>query len=172
MKKVLVVIDMQNDFIDQALGTKEAVEIVPEVVRLIEEENVDKVYATQDTHHVDYLETFEGKHLPVEHCIMHTEGWQINPQVKEALEKRNATIVEKPTFGSVTLAKEIQKENPDEIIMCGLCTDICVASNALLLRAYLPETKITIVEKACAGTTPENHDHTLAVMKSCQIDVC
>jgi nicotinamidase/pyrazinamidase len=171
MTKVLAVIDMQKDFIDGSLGTAEAVKTVPEVVKAIEDPSYDAVYATMDTHPENYLDTFEGKHLPVKHCIKGSEGWQLNPQVKAALEKRNAKVIEKPTFGSSDLVDRIAAKEPDEIVLVGLCTDICVISNALMLRAALYDTKISVIEKACAGVTPEKHAAAIEVMKSCQIDI-
>lgn len=171
MSKVLVVVDMQNDFVDMALGSEEAKHIVPEVVKLITEGDYDVVYATMDTHHKNYLETLEGQKLPVIHCIEGEQGWFLTPEVQNALIKKDAEIVEKPTFGSLELMKKIQEKNPDEIDICGLCTDICVVSNALLLRAALPNTKITLLKNACAGTTPEKHNETLSVLQSCQVDV-
>ncbi len=170
MKNILVVIDMQNDFIDGSLGTKEAIEIIPQVLELIDSK-FDLYYATLDTHHHDYMHTLEGKKLPVEHCIKDSVGWKIYTQIKEALDQKNCHYIEKPTFGSVSLAKEITALSPDKITLCGLCTDICVISNALLLRAYNPNTIIEVVSHACAGTTIDNHNAALIAMKSCQIDI-
>lgn len=171
MTHTLIVVDMQNDFIDMALGTKEAVTIVPEVVKLIADASYDQVIATMDTHPENYLDTFEGRHLPVAHCIKPGTGWQLNQEVKAALDQRNAEIIEKPTFGSEQLMRQMKQEKPDEITLCGLCTDICVISNALLLRAALPETEIRVIAKACAGVTKEKHEAALMVMESCQIQV-
>ena len=171
MKNVLIVVDMQNDFIDMALGTPEAVSIVDEVVRLIEDETYDTVIATLDTHGENYMDTFEGKHLPVIHCVKGTKGWQLNDKVAAALEKRNAILMEKPTFGSIELAALLEKEKPETITFCGLCTDICVISNALMARAALYETDIITMKNACAGVTPAKHDAALEVMASCQIEV-
>ena len=171
MKNVLIVVDMQNDFIDQALGTDEAPATVQPVVDLILDPVFDTVIATMDTHGENYLETFEGIHLPVKHCVRGSEGWQINPAVKKALEERNACIIEKPTFGSETLAELLKKEQPESIAFCGLCTDICVISNALMARAVLPGTPITAYKNACAGVTPAKHEAALEVMASCQIDI-
>ena len=169
MKKYLIVIDMQKDFVDGVLGSPEAVSAVSEVVREVTDPAYTKVYATMDTHTPEYMSTLEGKYLPVPHCIRDTEGWQINEQIAKALRERNAVIVEKGTFGSTDMAVQIAAEKPDEITLCGVCTDICVVSNALLLRAYLPNTEIHVKAIACAGTTPENHEAALKVMKSCQI---
>ena len=173
MKKFLIVVDMQKDFVDGALGTKEAAAIVPEVVKKIE--NFDgEIFATFDTHFENYMETSEGKNLPVAHCIKNTDGWNLDTAVNKALEKKGFTAVEKNTFGSSELPKLIKgaAENEDFTIeLIGLCTDICVVSNALLLKAGFPEKEISVDEKCCAGVTPELHDCAVAVMKSCQINI-
>ncbi len=171
MKHVLIAVDLQNDFVSMALGTKEAVEIIPAAVKEIEDPYYDTVIATFDTHGEDYLDTFEGKHLPVVHCVKGTEGWLLEEHVEQAVAERNGLRIEKPTFGSVELLDMLMKEQPESITLIGLCTDICVVSNAMLVRAGLHETPIRVVAAACAGTTPENHDHALAVMKSCQIEI-
>ena len=168
-EKVLIVVDMQNDFVDAALGTKEAAGIVPEVVKAIMDHRYDTIIATMDTHHDNYLSTLEGKYLPVVHCIEGTDGWQFNPVVENALAARGAVILKKPTFGSRTLAEMMQEMQPAQIDFCGLCTDICVLSNALMVRAALPDTEMRVLSKACAGTTPQKHDAAIAVMASCQI---
>ena len=155
MKQILVVVDMQKDFVDGSLGTKEAVEILPAVKRKIESWPDGCVYATLDTHQTDYLNTNEGKHLPVEHCIEGTEGWRIHPEIADSL--KHAVFVVKPTFGSVKLAEMLKKENEKEPIsvqLIGLCTDICVISNALLLKASMPEIDISVDASCCAGVTP------------------
>lgn len=169
--KILIVVDMQNDFIDGSLGTKEAVGIVPSVIQEIRLGNYDRIFATLDTHPADYLQTFEGKHLPVAHCIQGTDGWQINAQVKQALEEKHAVYIEKPTFGSQELVHQAVSLHPDEITLIGLCTDICVISNALLLRAALPQIPIHVRSNACAGVSQDKHEAALLVMQSCQIDV-
>ena len=185
MRKILVVIDMQNDFIDGALGTKEAEAIVDNVVAKIKDYPKEDVYATQDTHEEDYLLTQEGKNLPVEHCIRGTKGWEIRPEIARLLESDH--IYEKPTFGSVALAEQLkriafedlERENLSdssdsagiEIELVGLCTDICVVSNALLLKAEMPEIKISVDPACCAGVTPEKHAAALATMESCQIQI-
>ena len=172
MRKILVVIDMQNDFIDGALGTKEAEAIVPAVISKIKEYDAKDIFATRDTHEPDYMETQEGANLPVPHCIIGTEGWEIKSSIAEAL--RDATVINKPTFGSTELAcriKEISEKEEIELELIGLCTDICVVSNALMLKAYMPEVKISVDEKCCAGVTPEKHPAALETMRSCQIDV-
>ncbi len=172
MRKILIVIDMQKDFIDGSLGTKEAQAIVENVVRKIGEYAEGDVYATRDTHQENYLETSEGRHLPVVHCVEGTEGWEIEPRVAQAL--GGAPIVNKPTFGSVVLAELLQEENDREeleIELVGLCTDICVVSNALLLKAAMPEITIAVDASCCAGVTPESHEAALTTMQMCQIEV-
>ena len=169
--KVLVVVDMQNDFIDQALGTKEAVGIVENVAKKISGFD-GKVIFTRDTHHENYMSTQEGKNLPVEHCIEGSEGWQISSALPVS---EDAVIFDKPTFGSKELGlymEKLAKETPiEEIEVIGLCTDICVISNALLLKAFLPEVRITVDASCCAGVTPQSHKNALEAMKSCQINV-
>lgn len=175
MKKVLVVVDMQNDFVDGALGTKEAVGIVDNVVSKIQ--NFDgKIIATLDTHQYNYMETPEGKKLPVPHCIRMTNGWLLNEKVMMALSGKDYKTIEKGTFCSTRLVNEIHKIKGDddieiEIEIVGLCTDICVVSNALLLKAYFPETKMIVDASCCAGVTTESHRAALDTMKMCQIDV-
>lgn len=174
MKKVLIVVDMQNDFVDAALGTKEAVAIVPSVIHKIESYAGELVIATRDTHRENYMETSEGKHLPVPHCIRGTEGWEIREDVAEVLNKVNAKVMDKLTFGSVELAEkmvELSKEDNLEIELIGLCTDICVVSNALLLKANLPEAVIKVDASCCAGVTPQSHQAALTTMKMCQIEI-
>lgn len=171
-KKILIVIDMQKDFIDGALGTKEAEAIVPAVVDKIHSYPQEDVYATRDTHGENYMDTQEGKYLPVPHCIRDTEGWQLQPEIGEMIQPEH--IFDKPTFGSVELAeriKEIAGSGEIEVELVGLCTDICVVSNALLLKAFLPETKISLDPACCAGVTPEKHEAALETMRSCQIVV-
>ena len=170
--KILIVVDMQNDFIDGALGTPEAVAIVPKVAEKIKQWN-GEVYATQDTHQVDYLATQEGRNLPVEHCIEGTPGWEIAPAVREAM--TSFTCLTKPTFGSRSLAETLVVVNQDhpieEIVLVGLCTDICVISNAMVLKAFLPEVPIRVDAACCAGVTPESHRNALAAMRQCQISI-
>lgn len=171
MKKVLVVVDMQNDFIDGSLGSSQAQKTVTEAVKLIGRD-WDEICVTYDTHSLNYLCTHEGKYLPVEHCIEHTDGWKLNSKIQAALENKECvTVFEKPTFGSEKLACYLKEKQPDEITLCGLCTDICVISNALLLRAALPEKEIVVFEPACAGVSEESHQAALTVMKSCQIRI-
>lgn len=170
--RVLVVVDMQNDFIDGALGTAEAAAIVPGVVEKIKDWT-GEVYATQDTHQADYLTTQEGRNLPVPHCVEGTHGWEIAPAVREAM--TNCTFLAKPTFGSRSLAETLvtahQRQPIEEIVLVGLCTDICVISNALLLKAFLPEVPIRVDAACCAGVTPESHRNALDAMRQCQIAV-
>ena len=196
MLNILVVVDMQNDFIDGALGTPEAVAIVPKVVEKIKNFDGDAIFLTMDTHQKNYLQTPEGEKLPVEHCIYGTKGWGINEQVRDAVEAREllgmkVEYITKPTFGSVEstvaceksltelildmelkAAHEASKKVEMEIEMCGFCTDICVISNALILKAYTYDfAEITVDSTCCAGVTPEKHNAALEVMKSCQISV-
>jgi Amidases related to nicotinamidase len=172
--KVLVVVDMQNDFITGSLGTDEAVKIVPNVVQRIAEFD-GEILATMDTHHADYLNTQEGKNLPVPHCIKTTDGWNLCQSVADVLWEKRGETFRKPAFGSCDLAFHLAKgnirEQLDEIVLVGLCTDVCVISNALLIKAFLPEVKITVDASCCAGVTPESHKTALAAMKMCQINV-
>ena len=172
MRKILIVIDMQNDFIDMALGTKEAVAVVDEVKKKIRSYSVKDVMATMDTHEENYLKTQEGEHLPVEHCIRGTVGWQLHPEIAPLLD--GAEIYEKPGFGSVRLAQDLKALSGTEEIeleLIGLCTDICVVVNALLFKAFMPEVKITVDSACCAGVTTEKHLAALETMRSCQINV-
>lgn len=170
--KILLVIDMQNDFIDGALGTEEAVRIVPKVAEKIQ--NFEgKVLATRDTHESYYLDTQEGKNLPVPHCIRGTEGWQIRSEIQTLIEE---TPIDKETFGSMDLANTLADWNAHEeaiesVTLVGLCTDICVISNAMLLKAAMPEVPIIVDAACCAGVTPESHAQALGAMKMCQIQI-
>lgn len=170
----LIVIDMQNDFVDGALGGAEAQAITPNVARHAREFN-GTVAFTLDTHGADYLETQEGRHLPVTHCVKGTLGWQLVPELDVVRKARDARAFEKPTFGSVELARWLVAENEREPItsieFCGLCTDICVVSNALLAKASLPEVPIRLNPSLCAGVTPEKHEAALETMRSCEIDM-
>ena len=173
MKKVLIVVDMQKDFIDGALGTSEAVAIVPNVVRKIREFD-GTIFVTYDTHQENYLETHEGRNLPVVHCIRGTKGWELDQKVREALEGKEYTAVEKRTFGSTGLPNLIRDAvgNDDFTIeLIGVCTDICVICDALYLRVSFPETDIIVDASCCAGVTPETHDAALATMRMCQIEI-
>lgn len=172
MKKLLIVVDMQNDFIDGSLGTAEAVAIVPKVVSKIK--NWDgSIITTQDTHFDNYLDTREGKYLPVPHCIEETDGHKINSEIFAALvdNSDNFSCLSKLTFGSTTLPELIRGRGFDYIELIGLCTDICVVSNAMLLKAHYPEIDIAVDASCCAGVTPESHKAALTTMKMCQIDV-
>ena len=166
--KILVVVDMQNDFIDGALGTPEAAKIVPYVKEVIQ--NFDgKVLFTRDTHFSNYMDTQEGKNLPVPHCILGTPGWEIRPEL-EAL--RTTEAIDKLTFGSSQLPEILKKEeNIESITFIGLCTDICVVSNVMITKAFFPEVPLIVDAKACAGVTPESHKNALAAMKMCQITI-
>lgn len=174
MKKILIVVDMQNDFVDGALGTKEAQNILDNVVKKIEEWDGD-IFATYDTHFEDYMETSEGKNLPVSHCIEGTDGWMLNPRVQAALNNKDEyTEIQKITFGSIDLPLILAEEydmDDVEIELVGLCTDICVVSNALILKATYPETPIRVDASCCAGVTPDSHKAALTTMKMCQINV-
>ena len=172
MRKVLVVVDMQNDFVNGALGSAEAQAIVDNVVNKINEFD-GKIIVTYDTHHENYMETREGKYLPVPHCIEGTSGWSLNEKVDRAILGKGATRIEKPTFGSVKLVdlfRDVDEKNT-EVTLIGLCTDICVVSNAMLLKANYPEMNIIVDASCCAGVTPESHNAALTTMKMCQIDV-
>ena len=167
--KVLCVIDMQNDFIDGDLGTKEAEAIVENVKAKIElyRKNGDTVIFTRDTHSEDYMNTQEGKNLPVPHCIKGSKGWEISEKLDTASDK----IIDKPTFGSFELAEYISTlADVEEIELIGLCTDICVISNAMILKARFTETSIKVDSSCCAGVTPESHTNALGAMKMCQIN--
>ena len=173
MKKILIVVDMQKDFVDGALGTAEAVAIVDNVVKKIEAFDGD-IIATYDTHPENYMETQEGKNLPVAHCIKGTDGWKLDAKVQAELDKKGYKSIEKPTFGSTQLIENIKANyNPDEIEieLIGLCTDICVVSNALLLKANFLETKVSVDSACCAGVTPDSHSAALTTMKMCQVNV-
>ncbi len=174
-KKFLIIVDMQKDFIDGALGSAEAQAVVNNAVKRIRvcREAGYQVIATLDTHEADYMQTAEGKKLPVPHCIRGTEGWELNPLIREAM--GNGTLVEKPTFGSVRLPEMLRERTAEgdrmTIELIGLCTDICVVSNALLLKANFPEAQIAVNAECCAGVTPEKHRAALETMQSCQIDI-
>ena len=170
--KVLIVVDMQNDFVDGVLGSKEAISMIDTAVESITSFD-GKVFYTQDTHGEDYLETEEGRHLPVVHCIKGSEGWKIHPKIEKALLLKDATGIEKSTFGSEKLMGIIEKEVPDveSITLIGICTDICVISNAMLAKAHFQNTPVTVISSACAGVTPESHENALAAMKMCHIEI-
>ena len=172
MKKLLIVVDMQNDFVDGALGTPEAQAIVPNVVNKIQSWDGD-IFCTQDTHSDDYLSTREGKYLPVAHCVEGTDGHKINEKVFEELCKhsRHMVTLNKYTFGSTALPEIIRPLGYDYIEIIGLCTDICVVSNAMILKAHFPEIDIAVDASCCAGVTPESHSAALTTMKMCQINI-
>ncbi len=173
MKKVLIIVDMQKDFVDGSLGSREAVAIVDGVVDKIKSFDGD-IVVTLDTHGENYMETQEGKHLPVPHCIKGTTGWELDEKIRAELKRHEYKIFEKPTFGSTELPEYLkQTYGNDEIAieLVGLCTDICVVSNALLLKANYPESKISVDASCCAGVTPESHRAALTTMKMCQISV-
>lgn len=177
---ILIVVDMQNDFVTGALGTPEAQAIVPKIVKKIKDWKGEILF-TRDTHFRNYLETQEGKHLPVEHCLQDTWGWQLVDEVNATItDKQNHSIYNKYTFGSYALQEDIRiygaiTERPDleigSITLVGLCTDICVISNALLLKTVQPEVPIIVDASCCAGVTPESHKNALAAMKMCQIEI-
>ena len=181
--KVLVAVDMQNDFIDGSLGTAEAQAIVPNVVNKIKSKKYDLIVATRDTHLDEtYEDSLEGRNLPVRHCIFKEKGWQIQKDVDRALNLGTAATVvrdNKFTFGQLDLpniidnavALRARKDDVEEIEVVGLCTDICVISNAMILRAGFRNTPIIVDSRCCAGTTPENHENALRVMECCQITV-
>mgnify|MGYP000456057129 FL=1 len=173
MHNILIVVDVQNDFVDGSLGTKEAVSIIPNVCSKIKNFEGD-IYVTKDTHFDNYLNTSEGKKLPIEHCVKERDGWQLNEYVERALSDKEYTIIEKNSFGSLELPDIIRQKysNLDfQIEIVGLCTDICVVSNALILKANFPENEIKVDASCCAGVTVESHNASLLTMKMCQIDV-
>lgn len=170
MGDVLIVIDMQKDFINGSLGTKEAEAIVDNVKKKVAEYKSQgkKVFFTRDTHQENYLDTFEGKNLPVVHCVKGTAGWEICDELRN--EAVHNQIIDKPTFGFLNWS-DVLPNSINGIGVCGLCTDICVVSNVLILRATYPELPITVDSKCCAGVTPEKHEAALEVMRSCQIEI-
>lgn len=171
MSKVLVVVDMQNDFISGSLGTKEAQNIVGNVVGRIKECKAQgyDILVTLDTHGEDYRSTQEGKNLPVEHCIKGTAGWELAPEVAAVVE--GCKQYEKGTFGSKELVHDLVQMAPEGIEFIGLCTDICVVSNVLLTKAWLTETPLVVDSRCCAGVTPESHEAALSTMASCQVEI-
>ena len=173
MKKALIVVDMQNDFITGTLANTEGQKIVPAIAELIKNFDGD-IIATRDTHKDNYLETQEGRRLPVVHCIESTEGWQIVPEIQAALDAKPAgtvTYIDKLTFGSVDLGKLVAGELYDAVELCGVCTDICVISNAMVIKANAIETNVSVYKDLCAGVTPDSHRTTLDAMAGCQIDI-
>ena len=173
MKHLLVVVDIQKDFVDGALGTAEAVAIVENAAKKIREFD-GEIFVTYDTHFENYMETAEGAKLPVPHCIKGTEGWELNADIADALADKKYTAVEKITFGSTELPELVKKAVGDEdfdITLIGLCTDICVVSNALILKANFPEKEVYVEAACCAGVTVDTHNAALTTMKMCQINV-
>ena len=175
MENVLVVVDMQNDFVDGVLGSPEAIRILPAVIEKVKHHEGMLVY-TRDTHEADYLETREGRYLPVPHCIKGTKGWEIKDEIWAASEgKTDVVVIDKPTFGSTDLTKALiawhQQKPIDSVTLIGVCTDICVISNAMLIKAALPEIDVAVDAACCAGVTPERHETALLAMSACQIDI-
>lgn len=170
MDKLLIIIDMQNDFIDGALANPAAQAIVPGIVDLAKNWT-GKIGATYDTHYDNYLETQEGKNLPVPHCIAGTDGHNMNVQIADALRGRLQYVIVKPTFGFISWDGYFDADDFDEVVLVGTCTDICVISNAITLKATYPELKVTVIESLCAGLSPEKHTAAIEVMKSCQVNV-
>lgn len=176
--KIVIIVDAQKDFITGSLGTPEAQAMIPKLVDKINHSSDNTYFIfTKDTHYENYLETAEGKKLPIEHCIKGTKGWEIPKELTEHFANSPLTI-EKQTFGSYDLVKKIieiidanENDKLEEIELCGLCTDICVVTNALILKTSFPNCDIIVNSKCCAGTTPEAHKAALAVMRSCQIEV-
>jgi len=178
MKKILVVVDMQNDFITGPLGNDECRAVVPKVVDLIKNGRYDRIIYTQDTHDDDYLETNEGKHLPVKHCIVGTEGWELAKDIENAIDNTDERItmgLTKKTFGSLFLPESLKRRNEitknTQIDFCGVCTGICVISNVMLTKAAAPEANIRVIADACACVTPESHERALAAMEMCHIEI-
>ena len=180
--KVLIIIDMQNDFLTGTLGTAEAQGIISNVIKRINESKDDMIIFTQDTHHDNYLTTPEGIKLPVEHCIKGTHGWEIHEEILNAWKENKNTIIipdiknnsfKKPIFGSTDLVKFLEgmKEKIGEIELIGVCTDICVVSNAIMIKNTLPDIRIVVDARCCAGVTPQSHREALNIMRMCQIDV-
>ena len=180
-KNILIVIDVQNDFITGALRNEEAIKKLPNIVNLLKTERFDETYVTMDTHDENYLNTLEGSKLPVKHCIKGTEGWHMPDEVAKTKTIQNAEVFEKPTFGSTWLINHLKAncqwngittfETDYEFTIVGFCTDICVISNALLLRAHFPNNTIKVLRDCTAGVTPETHEAALKTMEMCQIEV-
>ena len=170
MKRMLIVVDMQNDFITGSLGSPEAQAIVERVAEKIRTFDGD-VAATKDTHDTSYPNTQEGRMLPVPHCVVGTQGWEFPPAISRALAEKSYMPFWKDRFASVALSKHVEAGEYEEVHLCGICTDICVVSNALLLKASLPETPVYVDASCCAGVTPKSHEAAIATMASCQIDI-
>lgn len=170
MKKILIIIDMQNDFITGSLANQDAQKIVKPICKYVEKFDGDYIYLTRDTHGTDYLKTPEGKKLPIEHCIKNTEGWEIDSSIQKAISTKRHSIINKPTFGSLEWLKRKDLKRA-EILICGTCTDICVVSNAVIIKAAYPQANVKVLGNLCAGLTKEKHNAALETMKSCQIEV-
>lgn len=174
MRKLLIVVDMQHDFTFGALRNTEAIQIIPKVLKKVNEFEGEVIY-TLDTHYEDYLNTQEGKKLPIVHCVEGTKGHNLVEPLLDVQKVMGSKTYTKNTFGSVELAVDIKKWNQeksfDEIEICGVCTDICVISNAMMIKAHVPEVKITVDASSCAGISPESHQNALEAMKMCQIDI-
>ena len=168
---LLIVVDMQNDFIDGALANQEAKETIPYIMDQIAK--CDKVIFTKDTHYENYLDTQEGKKLPIKHCLRDSHGWEITSELMEAAVKNDKpfSVLIKETFGYTDWVSNTDLSEYENITLVGTCTDICVVSNALIIKAFYPEKNVIVISKCCSGTTVENHNHALKVMSSCQIDV-
>jgi nicotinamidase-related amidase len=174
MSRLLIVVDMQNDFVDGALGTDEAKAIVPRVIDKVKNHKGTVIY-TRDTHDQGYISTQEGRNLPVTHCVESTLGWEIIDELKKLALENSSIVFNKDTFGSKDLINhlvELEKSEPiEEIQIVGLCTDICVISNALAIKTYLPEVPIVVDAKCCAGVSPESHEIAIKAMKTCQVSI-
>lgn len=170
MNKLLLIIDMQNDFIDGALANPAAQAIVPGIVDFVKAWK-GKIGVTFDTHQEDYLDTQEGRNLPVPHCIINTPGHNINEQIGKAIHNKVTYSIMKPTFGYDGWRQYGLDKHFDEVVLVGTCTDICVISNALAIKAACPEMKVSVIADLCAGLSAEKHSAALEVMKSCQVNV-
>lgn len=173
-KKLLIVVDCQNDFIDGSLGTSEARAILPNVINKIKDykdKSDSRIVFTLDTHDDNYLNTNEGKNLPIAHCVKGSYGWCLNAEILKLIKPKSKQLFEKKTFGSVKLAQYVKKHQFTDVEIIGLCTDICVISNALLVKTFCPEINIIVDSNCCAGVTVESHKSALETMKSCQIDI-
>ena len=173
-KKKLIVIDVQNDFVTGSLGTKEAQAMLPHLIEKVK--NYDgEILMTRDTHGTDYMETQEGKHLPVPHCILGTEGWELTAELETIRKERDIKVYNKPCFGSLDLVADLkaayEQGELDSVELIGICTDICVVSNALMIKSTMPELPMCVDASCCAGVTPEKHAAALEVMRSCQVIV-
>ena len=174
--KILVVVDMQYDFTTGPLGNKECVAVIPNVISAIKNDTYDHIIFTKDTHQNNYLQTQEGQKLPVPHCIEGSDGWNIVDEVFCTADGKHIDVVCKPTFGSIELGGLLERysdesEEPVEVDFCGVCTGICVISNAMITKAFIPEAKVCIIEKACACVTPQSHQTAIEAMRTCQIDI-